>query len=156
MPPPEDRDDADREQDAGERKQYVAQAHDDAVPPAFAIAGDQPQRRAEQGADRHRHEARGQRNARTHEDAAEDVAAERIDAEQVLERRPGVERVVVEEILGVVGDDERRDDGSATEQRHEYPGDNRDMLPLELAPELGPRRAHVGGFGDRRRYGRHR
>ena len=43
----EDRDDADRQQDAGKGEQHVADAHDDAVPPAFEEAADQP----EHGAD---------------------------------------------------------------------------------------------------------
>ena len=77
----QDRDDADREQDAGEREQHVAQPHDHAVGPAFVVAGGKPEQRADDRADRDRDEARGKRDPRAHQDPAEDVAAERVDAE---------------------------------------------------------------------------
>ena len=68
----------------------------DAVRPAFVVAGGEPEQRADHRADRDRDEARGERDPRAHEDPAEDVAPERVDAEPVLPRRRRVELVVVE------------------------------------------------------------
>ena len=138
----EDRHDPDREKDAGEGEQHVADAHDDALRPSFVVSGDEAQHRADDGADGNRDEAGGQRNPRAHHDAAEDVASERIDAEPVLQRGQRIEAVVVEEILRVVRDDPRREDRDDDEQQHENAGRDRDVLLLELAPELGPRRAN--------------
>ena len=44
---------------------------------------------------------------------------ERVDAEPVRGRRAGVQLVVVEEVLGVVGHDPRRDDRDRDQQQHE-------------------------------------
>ncbi len=151
----EDRDDADREQDAGEREQHVADPHDDPVPPAFLVAGDESEQRADDCADGHRQESRRERDPRAHQDAAEDVAAERIDAEPVLPRRARVERVVVEEALRVERDDPGRRDRDEHEQQHERTRDHRHLLPPELAPELRPRRAHAL-VGEQWRRGGHR
>src|SRR5512143_2120687 len=106
----EDRDDADREQDPGEREQHVADAHDDPVGPALVEAGDQSEHGADERPVGDRDEAGGERDPRTHQDPAEDVAAERIDAEEVLPRRRRVEPVVVEIRLGVVRHHPRGDD----------------------------------------------
>ena len=133
----QDRDDADREQDAGEREEHVANAHDDPVPPAFEVAGRQTEDRTRDGADRDRDESRGQRYPRTHQDAAEDVATERVDAEPMLPRRPRVELVVVEITFGVVWNDPGRESRDENEQNDKHTRYQRDLLLLELAPELG-------------------
>jgi hypothetical protein len=138
-----DRHHAQGEQDAGKGEQHVGDAHHDAVPPAAVVAGQEAQRGADDGAEHHRKDARGQRNARAHQDAAEDVAAQGIDAEPVRCRRAGIDPVVVEEVLGVVGHDPRRHDGNGHQQQHEDAGAHGDVLHAELAPELGPGRAHA-------------
>jgi hypothetical protein len=103
----ENRNDADREQDAREREQHVADAHDDAVPPSLEVACEQAEYGADDRADRDRNETGRERDARANQDAAEDVAAERIDAEPMSKRWARVELVVVEEIFRVVGHDPR-------------------------------------------------
>ena len=88
------RDDAHGEQDGRDRHQAVHDAHDDAVEPAD-VAGDQADDEADGDAEHgHRH-ADDQRHARAVDDAAVDVAAERVGAEAVHERR----------LLAVVGAD---------------------------------------------------
>src|SRR5205823_1170164 len=82
---------------------------------------------------------------------AEDVAPERIDAEPVLERWPRVERVVVEEVFGVERHDPRCGDRDGHQQRDERARHQCDLLPLELAPEFGPRRAYALVSQQRRR-----
>src|SRR5206468_7128598 len=47
----EDSDDADGEHDAGKREQHVADAHDDAVPPALVVSRDEAHGRADDRAD---------------------------------------------------------------------------------------------------------
>ncbi len=80
-----------------------------------------------------------------HDDATEDVAAEGVDAEPVSGRGSLVQAVVVEEVLGVERRDPRRCDGDGDQQDDERTGDQGDVLTPELAPELEPRRANVGG-----------
>ena len=149
----EDRDDADRKQDPRKREEHVADAHDHPVPPAFVIPGDQSKSRADERPDGDRHEARGQRDSRAHQDAAEDVAPERVDAEPVLERGQRVQAVVVEEVFRVVRREPGRGQRQHDQQQHERTRDDRDRLTEEFAPELGPRRAHRSRCGDGRNVG---
>ncbi len=151
----QDRHDADRQQDAGKGEQHIADAHDDAVPPAFVVAGEQAEHRPDEGADDNRHEAGLQRDPRAHQDAAEDVAAERIDAEPVRGGRPGVERVIVEIVFRIERHQVRRQDRRHHQRDHEHAGAECQMLLAELAPELAPGRADgfAGGLRDHRRAG---
>ena len=83
-PAREERDDAHGEQDRRDRHQAVHDAHDDAVEPAD-VAGDQADDEADGDADRRHRDADDQRHARAVDDAAVDVAAERVGAEAVHE-----------------------------------------------------------------------
>ncbi|SUV70723.1 Uncharacterised protein [Bordetella bronchiseptica] len=140
---PQDRHHADGQQHARERQQHVGNAHGDAFPPALVVARHQAHERADHGAHGHRQEAGGQRNSRAHDDAAEDVAAQRVHAQPVSGRRPGVQGVVVEEILRIERHDPGREDGDERQQQDEQAGADGQLLLLELAPELGGGRAHV-------------
>ena len=150
-----DRDDAQSEQDAGKGEEYVGNAHHDAVPPALVVTGKEAQRGADDPAECDGKEPGRQRDACPGDDAAEDVAPERINAQPVLPGWSLVEPVVVEEILRVVRDDQRCEDGDEHEQDDEAQGAHGHRLLLELAPEFAPRRAHlvagddggVGGYG---------
>ena len=157
-----------RQQDARKGKQHVRDAHHDAVPPAFVVPGQQAKGRADHAADHHRQEASGQRDACTHQDAAEDVAAQWIDAEPMHHRRAFIEPVVVEKAFSIVRNDVGRKHCDQHQQQHKGQRGHGHMLFFELAPELAPRRAdgrrirggghrcgsHLCGVGRRRNGGR--
>ncbi len=122
-----------RQQDAGKREQHVADAHHRCGP-----TSPRSSRRAGPAACRSmapiatETKPGRERDARAHQDAAEDVAAERVDAEPVRGRRAGIELVVVEEVLGVVGHDPRRNDRDRHQQQHEHQRAQRHVLLRNL------------------------
>ena len=59
---------------------------------AAAVGRQHPQRGADAEADQDRAESDGDRDPRTVDDAREDVAAEVVGAEEVVQPRPGVDR----------------------------------------------------------------
>ena len=84
-PGPDDRHQHQRQQQRREGEDDVHHPHDQRVDPAAEVAGDQPDEDAGDQRQRHHHEADDQRVARAVDQPREDVAAERVGAEQ--ERR---------------------------------------------------------------------
>ena len=135
----------------GKREQHVADAHDDAIPPAFEVAGERGRARCR--SPRRRRPRRSPAVSEMRAPIRMRLKMSRPSAStpnQCCQRRPRVELVVVEEILGVVRHDPRRRRSRRRQQHHERARDERDLLLLELAPELRPRRAHgLGRARDR-------
>ncbi len=141
-----DRHHGNRQQNAGEGKQHVADAHDDAVPPAFVIAGDQPQHDPDCRADQHRKHPGGERNLRPHQHPAKDIPPERVHAEPVEHRGPVVQAVVVKIVFRIKRRHPRRHDRHHDQQQHEQPRGHRDRLTAKAPPEFRPRGADVVRF----------
>ena len=76
-----------REDDRREREDEVGGAHDRSVHEPAEVAGDRPERAADRRGERDEQERQRERHARAVEDAAEDVAAELVGAEEVLPGR---------------------------------------------------------------------
>lgn len=83
----ENRDDRDRQQDAGEREQDIEHARDKHVYPFAVKARDNPEQRADHDRADDGEQADPERDARAVDHAAEDIAAEVVGAEPVLAGR---------------------------------------------------------------------
>ena len=83
MPGPEDRDDHDGEQQARQRQDDVHQSHDRDLGHAAREPGDQAERDADDDRQRDDGDADQQREARAVDEPRQDVAADRVGAEQV-------------------------------------------------------------------------
>ena len=138
-----------------EREHHVERAGDERVDPAAVEAGDDARGSCPRITDRpvpmKRHR---QRDLRAVEHAREDVAADRVDAEEVVAARPFGEPEVVERgrLLDVRRAAHRRSlRDRAGEDRHEdqdddeAQGDQRDLVPTEAPPEQLERRARGNG-----------
>src|SRR5439155_17602494 len=128
---------------------HVDQAREGRVDPAPVVAGDHPYGHADRDRDRGCHERHLERDACAVEDAREDVAAERIDSEDVVAAGPcgGAERV---EHLGVLVvwprrpnelDDERREDREQDQEDDESRRGQRDLVVAQPPPEELERRS---------------
>ncbi|MNO98774.1 hypothetical protein D3C76_905280 [compost metagenome] len=141
-----DRHHRDRQQNTGEGKQHVADAHDNAVPPAFVETGQQSQYRTDGRTDQHRENSRRQRDLRPHQYPAKDIAPQGIHAKPVHHRRAVIQPIVVEVIFGI----ERRDPGGQNrhhdQQQNKQSGSHRHRLTAKSTPELQPRRADMVRF----------
>ena len=121
---PQHRDDADREQDEGERELRVGERHDHAVGEPAPVARRDPERRAERAAHAHRREADDQRDARPVDHPREDVAAEMVGAEEPRAPVRGLPRgrgqAIAERLARrVVGREPRRGDRDRAQRQHE-------------------------------------
>ena len=134
------RHDRDRQQQAREREHDVAKPHDQQIRPAAAIAAQQPQRDPHHAAEQRRDEADGQRDARTPDDPAQDVAPVRVGAGEVLPARAFQGGVVVRRGR-VIGGDQRGEQGQQDDQQDDQPSQDRHPAPAEAPPELRRRRA---------------
>ena len=134
--------DADGQQNARKGKQHVGHAHHDPVPPAFVVTGEHAECGADERTGSDRDETGGQRDARAHQDATENIAPHGIDAEPVRCRGRCVQHVVVEKVFRVERHQPRGQQSHQHEKQDEPAGDQRNPLTLEFAPELGCRGAH--------------
>ncbi|KAI3491006.1 hypothetical protein L1887_45173 [Cichorium endivia] len=123
-----DRHHGNREQNAGKSKQHVADAHDDAVPPAFVISGNEAQHGTDGRADQHREHPGGKRDLRPDQHAAKDIAPEGVHAEPVQHRRSVVQTVVVKIVFRIKRRHPRRNHRHRNQQQHKQSRGHRDRL----------------------------
>ena len=108
---PEDRDERDRQQDAGKRHQDVDRAADHIVHGAAEVAGDRAERHADERRHRHDGQADEERDARPRHETRQDVAPELVETERDATRLGGSRRcasVCAEGSYGVSDGPERR------------------------------------------------
>ncbi len=129
--------DGDGEEDEGEGHENVGEPHDEGLDPAAIVAGQEPEAHAHQHGGRRRAHTGQQRDPRAPDEAAQEIAAELVGAEQMpggpwwLEPARSVHRVGIGERQpgrGERGDDGQRDGGErdggevvpAEESAHSY------------------------------------
>ena len=144
--------DAGGQQEVGDRQEDVDCPGDDRVGPAAIEAGEEAGDDADDGRQEGRDEGDDQRDPSPVDGAAEDVAAELVDAEVVLGGGAGRGREERIERAGVAsvevrrtdeGDDLRREDRDQDEQEDEDERDESELVLPELEPEELPRRTDV-------------
>ena len=133
---PEDRGEADCEDQEREGEKHVGHPRDRGVEPAPVVAGDEPDGNRDHHREHRGEEPRLDRGPRAPDDARKGVAAELVRTEQVLPRRAGEDRVEV----GLVG---RVRSDPAGEDRREHRADDDDQRddggrPAQEAPAQDP------------------
>src|SRR5919204_608907 len=143
----QDGDDPDREEQAGDRQHHVHAAHDQRVDEAADVARDRAEDEADREADRDRDDPDDEREPRAVEDPAVHVAAQLVDAEPVLVRRPGAAAARDQEqvlLLRRVGREQRRERRRDDEDQDEDGAEDRRGVahepPERVAPEPAGRR----------------
>jgi hypothetical protein len=73
--------------DRGESKDEIDHAHRDAVDETAEVSGEPPERAADEGSERYEQQGDRNRDPRSVDDAAEDVATQLVGSEEVCARR---------------------------------------------------------------------
>ena len=138
-----------RQQDPREGEQHIADAHNNAIPPAFIIPGQQTEHGTDRRADQHRQHAGGQRNLRSHQHPAKNIAPERIHPKPVHHRRAVVEPVIIKIVFRIERRYPRCRESNCNQQQDKYTGAHRHRLTTKSPPKLTPRRAYLSGLNSR-------
>src|SRR6185369_1150328 len=140
QPRAENGDHRDREQQVRQREHHVHQAHDGVLrPAAVGEAGDEAEEDADRERQADRHQADDERQARAVDEAREDVAADRVGAEDEDVAADGGERRraqrrVAELLARVVRRDDVREQRAEDEQAEHREADDRAAIAAEVPP----------------------